>query len=641
MSFFKGEEETIPGTRSLPDDVFEPTESDSTTGRHAMRWLLGICAIALFVRFTNLTAKPAWMDEIATAIFSLGNYSRLIATDQLISLSQILRALQLTPEATVSDVVVNLFTEDNHPPTYFVLTHWWVMGLHWLTERFTGQAIRTDAAPYVSWWALRSLSALFGTLAVPAAYWLGWVSFRDRLIALLCAALMALSPLSIHLSQEARHYSLATLLVMLSLGCFVLAVQSVLAHRAMRWRTVLMWVAINALGMSVHYFCALTYFSEALVLLAILIRQSLQGKTVWWRAHWVRVYAAAAGTAVSLFAWLPILLHFYGSPQTTYIVSESRGVRFWIAPIVQSFVGWLYVLMSPITNGFTWQMVVVIVVTSVFIVLVYSPWMGFYLARSLKFQWQNPQRQPGLLAIGGFFIAANLTFLVICYGLGFDITRGHRYSFAFYPSIVILVGAGLAPFWLSSQSEKRSEPSNRSKLVDSFSRVNIPLFNRSLSGRTFVFTLLLLSFLGSQTIVFDATHLKYYRPTRFVDFMQAESSYPAILAAQAVVGDQPSVIGTEIVSVALEIQQQLERKAPSQAALGQGEWVSIPQFILLEENVVTQNDPTAQLVLLLETVPQPFDFWMLGESPNLSQIGCSLPKQGYNGSFAHSHYVCK
>ncbi|MEM9948290.1 MAG: phospholipid carrier-dependent glycosyltransferase [Cyanobacteria bacterium P01_D01_bin.36] len=616
--------------------------SSGSAGRVG-RWLWVLFAIALFIRFTHLAAKPAWLDEVATATFSLGNYSRLIEQNQVISLAQVTRPIQLTPGATVSDVVTHLMTEDNHPPIYFVLGHWWVMAFHHFFSRFVGPV---ETGTYVSVWALRSLSAFFGALAVPVTYWLGWVSFRDRTTALLCAALMAVSPFSVYLSQEARHYTLAILTVMLSLGCFVIAVRSVLQQIPMRWRMVFLWIGVNALGMAVHYFCGLTYVAEGIVLLWLLIRQSYRKdacgeKTVWQRPSWRRVYVAAVGTAIGILAWVPILLHFYGSPQTSYIAAESRGIGFWVVPIIQSVIGWMYAIMSPITNGFTWQMVVVIVVTSVFVVLMYGPWVGFYLVRSLQVQLKAKAEtkplltnlQPGLLALSGFFIVSNLVFLLITYVAGFDITRGHRYSFAFYPSIIVLAGAGLAPFL------------RQQKIIP----VKIPPFNQEIKSRTFVFMVLLMGFLGTQTIVFDASNLKYYRPTRFVNFMQTESQYPAILVEQATVSSQPTVLGTEIVSVAWEIHRQLEaavaERKNSSETKQRNEWRSAPRFLLLtqnvaDQNITAQNELTVQLKSTLQTVKRPFDLWVLKENPDLTELGCAAPREGSNGSYVHSHYVC-
>ena len=591
---------------------FSPDHKSDVVVRQVGWWLLGLFVIALLIRLTYLSAKPAWMDEISTILFSLGNSSRLIPTDRIITLEQMIRPLHLTPGATAKDAAIYLLAEDNHPPAYFVLAHWWMMFCHRLVGNTDG---------YASVWAARALPAFFGALAVPTSYWLGWVSFRDRLTALLCAALMAVSPFSVFLSQEARHYTLAILMVMGSMGCFVLAMRAVREHKKLSWLTVLGWIAINALGLAVHYFCGMTYLIEGLVLLCLLVRECLQNGWTWSRPYWLRIYVVALGTAAGALLWLPVLLNFYGSPQTTYIAG-SRGIGFRVGPIAQSIAGWLYAILAPVTNGFGPVAVATIVVSCVVLLFGYVPWFVRMGVRSLRFQWQQPSRYSGLLAIGGFFIMGNLVFLAVCYGTGFDITRGHRYSFVFYPSIVVLVGAMLSPFWHKESGH-------------SFNRVKLPLIKRFISGRTFVLTVLAVSFLGSQVIVLDRTHLKFYQADRFIDFMQTESAYPIVLGTQTIVGSQPSVYGIEILSAAWEVQQQLENSQE------QSEWKGEPRFILLKKDLVVNNDPEQQLRTLMLTMDEPFDLWLLGLSPALESVGCGEPVRGNKGSFAHSHYVCK
>ncbi|MEL6470833.1 MAG: hypothetical protein AAFQ74_13980 [Cyanobacteria bacterium J06623_4] len=602
---------------------------------HPVGWLFGLFAIALLIRLTYLAGKPAWMDEVSTVLFSLGNYSRLIPTDQVISLAEMVRPLQLTPEATAADAVNNLLAENNHPPAYFALAHWWMMLFH----RLTGDLSRAEnSAVYASLWASRALPALFGALAVPVSYWLAWVSFggegvRDhreaRLIGLLCAALMVVSPFSVFLSQEARHYTLAILTVMGSLGCFSLAVRAVLQRRAISWLTVALWVGVNALGVAVHYFCGLTYLIEGLVLLVLLVRQCVEDGATLRRGYWGRIYVTAVGTAAGALLWLPVLLNFYGSPQTTYITSGARGLKFWLGPIVQSVVGWIYAVFSPVTSGYGWPAVTLIVVSCVLLLFGYLPWFVRYWVRSLRFQWRRPHLRPGLVAMGGFFLMGNVVFLAICYVAGFDITRGHRYSFVFYPSIVILVGVGLAPFWSAVEGPI-------TYATKGFSQVKLPVVNRIISGKAFVLSVLFVGFLGAQTIVLDRTHLKFYKADRFVDFMQATSQHPVYVSTSTVTGDQPSVLGIEIMSAAWEVQRQLARAGT--------EWVEDPRFILLERNLLTDSDPNAQIeamVLDEGLMPRPFDLWMIGMVPVLKKEGCGEPMRGNKGSFAYSHYVCE
>src|SRR5690348_14317470 len=70
--------------------------------------------------------------------------------------------------------------------------------------------------------ALRSLSAVFGTATVFAVYWAGR-ALGTRRVALLGALITAVSPIMVWYSQEARSYALMVLLTVLALGCFVRA----------------------------------------------------------------------------------------------------------------------------------------------------------------------------------------------------------------------------------------------------------------------------------------------------------------------------------------------------------------------------------------------------------------------------------
>src|SRR5206468_11333453 len=116
---------------------------------------------------------------------------------------------------------------------------------YWLDEAFTANIARrdfggmldgvrhTESTPplyYVLAWAwervfgwheagLRSLSALFGVAAVPAAYAAARERFSHR-AALLAAALFAVNPYFVWYSQEARAYALLVLLCTLPLLFF-------------------------------------------------------------------------------------------------------------------------------------------------------------------------------------------------------------------------------------------------------------------------------------------------------------------------------------------------------------------------------------------------------------------------------------
>ena len=605
---------------------------------HHRQTALWICAwfmIALSLRLTHLTAPSLWMDEVATVLFSLGNSSHIIPLNEVISIEQLLRPLQVTPSATAMDVVASLLAEDNHPPTYFVIAHTWMHLFH-----------RPDG--YASVWAARSLPAIFGALGVPAMYLLTWTTFQNRTIGLLCAALVAVSPLDVFLSQEARHYTLAILMVMASLTCFALSARALTQKKTISWTTGLIWILINALSMSVHYFCGITLLAEALALSLLLIQQCRSDALAWRQAHWLRIYIVAVGTLASVVIWLPILLNFYGSSQSSFLKSGTANWQYWINPIVQTLASWLYAVLSPINNGYGRLAVIAIVINCLFLLVVYAPWLTKHLKRSLSFQLRQTDKRTGVQSMGGFFLSANVLFLLICYGLGFDITRGHRYSFVFFPSTLVLVGAGLAPFWQNSGSTilepqhtkvlepvETTHPPEQPYRKRSFDRVKLPFVKQSISGKAFVICVIFIGFLGSQVIVNDASSLKFYKANQFVNLIRSESAHPIVVGIETTVTEQPLVIGIEIVSVGWEFKQQLDASGISQPR------PKPPQFVIPENNAAKRLDSRTQLVKSLTSVSRPFDLWLLNMSPDLEDMACTTLKAGNKGSFSYDHYVCK
>lgn len=91
-----------------------------------------------------------------------------------------------------------LSLKDPSPPLYYILLHFW-MGLFGNSE-----------------FAVRFLSVLFGTASIYAIYILGKSIFNEN-VGLISATLLAVSPLHIYFSKEARTYILFFLFTLLSM----------------------------------------------------------------------------------------------------------------------------------------------------------------------------------------------------------------------------------------------------------------------------------------------------------------------------------------------------------------------------------------------------------------------------------------
>ncbi|MEA2146483.1 MAG: mannosyltransferase, partial [Solirubrobacteraceae bacterium] len=207
--------------------------------------LLGaIVAFGVLLRFSTLSTQSLWADEGFTAQIAGGSLGSAVAQ---------------VPHT------------ESTPPLYYVLA--------WIWAHVFGSSA----------FALRSLSALFGSLTVAAVFWAGR-PLVGRRVALGAAALTAVSPIMVWYSQEARAYALMVLLCVLALGFFLRA----LAQERRAW--LLGWGACSAAALATHYFAVFPLAAEAAWLLV-----SLRARR--------RVLAALAAPALVGAALLPLLLY--------------------------------------------------------------------------------------------------------------------------------------------------------------------------------------------------------------------------------------------------------------------------------------------------------------------------------------------
>jgi mannosyltransferase len=174
-----------------------------------------LTVVAAAVRFVALGHQSFWVDETVTA--------KLLAEP----FTGMLRAL---PHS------------ESTPPLYYVLA--------WCWSRIFGSG---EAA-------LRSLSALAGTLTVPVAYAAGR-ALVSRRAGFFVAALATVSPVLVWYSQEARAYALFVFLAALSLLSFARANDKPSSG------ALALWAVSSALALLTHYFAVFLVACEAALLL--------------------------------------------------------------------------------------------------------------------------------------------------------------------------------------------------------------------------------------------------------------------------------------------------------------------------------------------------------------------------------------
>jgi uncharacterized membrane protein len=219
-----------------------------------LKWLklslMIVLTLGIFFRFVNLDQKPYWHDEIYTSLRVSGDRAveavHDLYSDRVIDVETVLKYQHPSLESNVIDTVKGLATEEpQHPPLYYVLARFWA-------EHF-GSSIT----------AMRSLPALISLFAFPAMYWLCWELFASPLVGGLAIALLAVSPIYIRYAQEARQYSLWTVIILLS---------SVALLRAIRCRSISNWslysIAVIA-GLYCHLLSSIVFLGHGIYVVAI------------------------------------------------------------------------------------------------------------------------------------------------------------------------------------------------------------------------------------------------------------------------------------------------------------------------------------------------------------------------------------
>jgi mannosyltransferase len=245
-------------------------------------WVVaGLTVLAAGLRFATLGLQAYHHDEIVTA-------------------SRVLRADFWHAMDAVG------FSE-SAPPLYYALA--------WLWTQVTGTGE----------YGLRSLSALAGVAMVPVAYLIG-AELRDRRAGIAAAAFVAVNPMLLWYSQEARGYALVALLASLALLYFLRALDG-LPSKSRPYgrlsngtsRDAVLWGLFSGLALATHYFAVFPLLAEAAWLLRRRGREALRG--IW--------VVAAFGAALA-----PLAIHQASLNHAEWIGNHSLGHRLWEVGVV-------------------------------------------------------------------------------------------------------------------------------------------------------------------------------------------------------------------------------------------------------------------------------------------------------------------
>ncbi|MEO1402140.1 MAG: glycosyltransferase family 39 protein [Cyanobacteria bacterium J06635_1] len=390
---------------------FEPKTGELKTGGRLSRWDLPIIlAVVTGLRIWRLEAKPLWVDELYTAFYSLGKNPADAPVGVLLPVDRYWALLELPADSNVWQAAQAVTTYSNHPPLFFMLMNRW---LAWF-----GSSV----------WSLRSLPVLCGLVAVVGCFYLGRRVGGSK-VGRLAAWLMAVSPYGIYLSQEARHYSLAVAISLFSLTQWLALLKG--KPSPYRW---LAWIALNSLGLYVHYFYGFGILAQWLVTLGWLWQHRAAAAP---KPPWPRWLLAMGLTALLYGPWLSTALtHFQSEGGTGWLSRSLPGWQTVLLPWVQSLVAGVFMLiMLPVEQVPQWVSIPAgLIMLSVFGVVL----------RQLIMGWRSAPLPPYAWPLMGYGLGVLAIMLAITYGLGKDLTVAPRYFFILYPAITVIVALGLA-----------------------------------------------------------------------------------------------------------------------------------------------------------------------------------------------------
>jgi len=227
-------------------------------------WIVaGLTALAAALRFATLGVQAYHHDEAITA-------GRVLNGDFF-------------------DAMNAVGFSESAPPLYYALA--------WLWTQLTGTGE----------FGLRSVSALAGVATVPVAYLIG-LELRGRAAGLAAAALVAVNPMMLWYSQEARAYALLVLL------CAISLLYCVRALRRGSRGDLTGWGIASALALATHYFAVFPLAVEALLLIRRRGRATFKGL-------WIIVLVGVA--------LVPLLAHQVSKEHADWISNFTLGHRLW------------------------------------------------------------------------------------------------------------------------------------------------------------------------------------------------------------------------------------------------------------------------------------------------------------------------
>ena len=276
--------------------------------------------MGIFFRFVNLERKVYWHDEAYTSLrisgYTSAEVKQHLFKGDVISAEDLQKYQRPNSEKSLIDTVKTLIVEDSHhPPLYYILVRLWAQAF-------------SHSVPVT-----RALSALISLLIFPCIYYLCLELFDLPLVGWLAICLIAISPFHVLYAQEAREYSLWTVMILLSSWALLRALRITAKNEGIGLQN---W-GIYALSLS------LSLYTSSLSLLVgmghgiyVMVRERFRfNKTV------IAYFLSSIIALLAFAPWLAIIIATWsqtGSTWTAVPIPWSDWIKTWGLHVSRAFI---------------------------------------------------------------------------------------------------------------------------------------------------------------------------------------------------------------------------------------------------------------------------------------------------------------
>lgn len=272
-----------------------------------------VLSLSILFRFVDLDQKVYTTDEVRGILRIVGytgqEFSEQVYNGEIISNQEIQKYQRPHSEKSFSDTLKALVGNPEHPPLYYFFSRFW---MEWLNNPV----------------GARVFSAVISLFIFPALYWLCLELFGQPISGGVAIALIAVSPFYLMLAQEARQYSLWTVLTLVSSAALLRGLRTL--SRA-SWVT---YAVAIALGLYTHLFFVFVLLTHGLY---VLLTEKIKSKTT------LSYLIATFSGCITFMPWAWVILTSSSRVKdtTSWVaslkISLSSRFAYWQANLISIF----------------------------------------------------------------------------------------------------------------------------------------------------------------------------------------------------------------------------------------------------------------------------------------------------------------